>query len=163
MSDERCGALRKAQHVADTGMGGGVRSRSGSHGGARRDLRQTYGLWPGRTGGTVTETVVITGAFSYTGRYATRILLERGYRVRTLTGHPERASEFGELVAAFPYNLENPEELRKNLAGASTLINTYWVRFPRRGVTFETAVRNSRILINAAREAGVRRIVHVSI
>jgi hypothetical protein len=23
MSDERCGALRKAQHVADTGMGGG--------------------------------------------------------------------------------------------------------------------------------------------
>jgi NADH dehydrogenase len=59
--------------------------------------------------------------------------------------------------------LENPEELRKNLAGASTLINTYWVRFPRRGVTFETAVRNSRILINAAREAGVRRIVHVSI
>lgn len=107
--------------------------------------------------------IVITGAFSYTGRYATRILLERGYRMRTLTGHPERANEFGERVSAFPYNFENPDELRKSLLGASTLINTYWVRFPQRGVTFETAVRNSRTLIDAARDAGVRRIVHVSI
>ena len=36
----------------------------------------------------MSETVVITGAFSYTGKYATRILLERGYGVRTLTNHP---------------------------------------------------------------------------
>lgn len=108
-------------------------------------------------------TVVITGAFSYTGRYATRILLERGYGVRTLTGHPERADEFGDRVSAFPYNFEHPDELQKSLAGASTLINTYWVRFPRASVTFDTAVRNSRILIEAARDAGVKRIVHVSI
>ena len=107
--------------------------------------------------------VVITGAFSYTGRYATRILLERGYRVRTLTGHPERANLFGEQVAVFAYNFDRPDELRRSLAGASTLINTYWVRFPRGGMTFETAVRNSRILIKAARDAGVKRIVHVSI
>lgn len=108
-------------------------------------------------------TVVITGAFSYTGRYATRILLERGYGVRTLTGHPKRADEFGDRVSAFPYNFEHPDELRKSLAGASTLINTYWVRFPRGSVNFDTAVRNSRILIEAARDAGVKRIVHVSI
>jgi NADH dehydrogenase len=53
--------------------------------------------------------------------------------------------------------------LRHILEGASTLINTYWVRFPRRKATFESAVANSRALINAARDAGVRRIVHVSI
>jgi len=111
----------------------------------------------------VNDGVVITGAFSYTGRYATRILLERGYRVRTLTGHPERANLFGEQVAVFAYNFDRPDELRRSLAGASTLINTYWVRFPRGGMTFETAVRNSRILIKAARDAGVKRIVHVSI
>ncbi|MGB8060616.1 MAG: NAD(P)H-binding protein [Candidatus Sulfotelmatobacter sp.] len=109
------------------------------------------------------ETVVITGAFSYTGKYATRLLLDNGYRVRTLTSHPERANPFGELVAVFPYNFERPDELRSSFAGVSTLINTYWVRFPRGGVNFETAVRNSRILIAAAHEAGVRRIVHVSI
>ena len=111
----------------------------------------------------MTETVVITGAFSYTGRYATRILLDNGYRVRTLTSHPERANPFEGQVAAFPYNFERPDELRRSLEGVSTLINTYWVRFPRGPVDFETAVRNSRILIEAARDAGVKRIVHVSI
>lgn len=111
----------------------------------------------------MSEIVVITGAFSYTGKYATRMLLDAGYRVRTLTGHAERENPFGEGVAVFPYNFDRPDELRRSLEGASTLINTYWVRFPRRGVTFETAVRNSRILIQAARDAGVKRIVHVSI
>ncbi len=109
------------------------------------------------------EAVVITGAFSYTGRYATRLLLERGYRIRTLTFHPERANRFGEQVVAFPYNFDRPDELRRSLSGASTLINTYWARFPRGGTTFETAVQNSRTLIHAARDAGVKRIVHVSI
>lgn len=109
---------------------------------------------------------MITGAFSYTGKYVARLLLDAGYQVRTLTGHPERGehkSPPSPQVAVFPYNFERPGELRRSLEGVSTLINTYWVRFPRRGVTFETAVRNSRILIEAAREAGVRRIVHVSI
>jgi len=109
------------------------------------------------------ETIVITGAFSYTGKYATRILLERGYRVRTLTFHPHRDNPFKQQVEICPYNFDKPEELRRSLAGASTLINTYWVRFPRGQSTFEGAVRNSRALINAAREAGVERIVHVSI
>ena len=51
----------------------------------------------------------------------------------------------------------------ETLRGASTLINTYWVRFPRGKTTFETAVQNTRTLIAAAKGAGVRRIVHVSI
>lgn len=109
------------------------------------------------------ETIVITGAFSYTGKYATRILLDRGYRIRTLTFHPHRHNPFGQQVEIFPYNFDRPEDLRRSLAGASTLINTYWVRFPRGQSTFQAAVRNSRILIDAARDAGVRRIVHVSI
>jgi nucleoside-diphosphate-sugar epimerase len=39
--------------------------------------------------------VAITGAFSYTGKYATRLLLDRGYQVRTLTYHPDRENPFG--------------------------------------------------------------------
>jgi uncharacterized protein YbjT (DUF2867 family) len=109
------------------------------------------------------ETIVITGALSYTGKYAARVLLDRGYQVRTLTHHPQRPNPFGERVAVFPYNFERPEELRKSLKGASTLITTYWVRFPRGGATFETAVRNTRTLIQAAKEAGIKRIVQVSI
>ena len=109
------------------------------------------------------ETVVVTGAFSYTGKYATRLLLQRGYRVRTLTSHPEGAGEFGDKVAAVPYSFNQPEELRRSLEGASMLINTYWVRFTRGAMTFEKAVENSRRLIEAAVQAGVRRVVHVSI
>jgi NADH dehydrogenase len=109
------------------------------------------------------ETVVITGAFSYTGRYATRLLLSRGYKIRTLTYHPERANPFGEKVEVFPYNFGSPEQLTQTLRGASTLINTYWVRFPRGKSTFRTAVENTRTLISAAKSAGVKRIVHVSI
>jgi uncharacterized protein YbjT (DUF2867 family) len=108
-------------------------------------------------------TVVITGAFSYTGKYATRLLLTRGYKVRTLTYHPERANPFGDQVEVFPYNFDHPEQLTETLRSASTVINTYWVRFPHGQTTFETAVQNTRTLITAAKDAGVRRIVHVSI
>jgi uncharacterized protein YbjT (DUF2867 family) len=110
-----------------------------------------------------TGTVAITGAFSYTGKYTTRLLLDHGYSVRTLTYHPNRENPFGESVQVFPYNFDHPDQLRESLRGISTLINTYWVRFPRGESTFETAVQNTRTLIAAARDAGVKRIVHVSI
>jgi len=109
------------------------------------------------------ETAVITGAFSYTGKYATRLLLDRGYKVRALTNHPGHANPFGDQVEVFPYAFDHPERLTETLRGASTLINTYWVRFPRGKTTFEAAVRNMRTLIAAAKSAGVARIVHVSI
>ncbi|MGB2676044.1 MAG: NAD(P)H-binding protein [Candidatus Acidiferrum sp.] len=109
------------------------------------------------------ETVVITGAFSYTGKYATKLLLSCGYKVRTFTNHPGRENPFGDRVEVFPYAFDRPERLIEAFRGASTLINTYWVRFPRGKTTFETAVHNTCLLINAAKNAGVRRIVHVSI
>jgi len=109
------------------------------------------------------STVVVTGAFSYTGKYATRILLARGHAIRTLTHHTSRTNPFGERVQVFPYAFEKPDQLAESLRGASTLINTYWVRFPHGEMTFDHAVQNTRKLIGAARDAGVRRIVHVSI
>jgi NADH dehydrogenase len=108
-------------------------------------------------------TVVITGAFSYTGKYVTRLLLDRGRTVRTLTYHPERRDEFGGVVQAFAYDFEHPERLTETLRGASALINTYWVRFPRGESTFQAAVRNTHTLVRAAKDAGVGRIIHVSI
>lgn len=110
-----------------------------------------------------TETIVITGAFSYTGKYATRLLLSRGYTIRTLTYHPKRQNPFRDKVQVFPYSFENPDLLTETLRGASALINTYWVRFPHGTSSFETAVQNTRTLISAAKNAGVKRIVHVSI
>ena len=109
------------------------------------------------------ELDIVTGAFSYTGKYITRKLLSIGKRVRTLTGHPNRPNPFGNQVSAAPFNFDNPAKLIRALQGATTLYNTYWVRFPYGQVTYDKAVAHTKILINAAKEAGIRRIVHISI
>lgn len=106
---------------------------------------------------------VVTGAFGYTGKYIARKLLSEGHEVRTLTGHPGRISPFGNQVQAYPLDFGDPDALAQNLSGATTLYNTYWIRFPRGTVTFDTAVENTKILVNAAKQAGVQRIVHISI
>ncbi|NLG71918.1 MAG: NAD(P)H-binding protein [Chloroflexi bacterium] len=106
---------------------------------------------------------IVTGAYSYTGRYITRCLLERGVRVSTLTGHPDRPHEFGARVPAFPLDFSSIETLVHHLQGADTLYNTYWVRFNHGEKTYTRAVENTRRLLEAARLAGVRRIVHISI
>lgn len=109
------------------------------------------------------ELSAVTGAFGYTGKYITRRLLEKGERVITLTGHPGRQNPFGAQVRAFPFNFDRPGELAKTLRGVTTLYNTYWVRFPYGETTYERAVENTLKLLRAAGEAGVRRIVHISI
>jgi NADH dehydrogenase len=109
------------------------------------------------------KTAVITGAFSFTGRYATRLLIQRGWRMRTLTSHRADASPFPCEVPSHPYCFEDPSALRRFLEGADVLLNTYWVRFPRGEITHERAVHNSLALFRAAKQAGIARIVHVSI
>ena len=106
---------------------------------------------------------VVTGAFGHTGRYITRQLLEHGGIVKTLTRTPASRSPFGSRVEALPLDFGNFASLVEHLQGAVTLQNTYWIRFAHGAVTHETAVQNSRILIAAAVEAGVKRIVHISI
>jgi len=109
------------------------------------------------------ELDVVTGAFGYTGRYITRRLLAMGRRVKTLTGHPNRPNPLGERVSVAPFHFDDPAALARSLEGVTTLYNTYWVRFSHGRVTFEQAVENTKRLIRAAEEAGVRRLVHISI
>jgi len=106
---------------------------------------------------------IVTGAFGYTGRYITRRLLGMGRQVATLTNRPPALSPFGRRVPARPFSFDHTKVLIDHLRGATTLYNTYWVRFPHHRVTFQTAVENTRALIRAAEQAGVERIVQVSI
>jgi len=106
---------------------------------------------------------IVTGAFGYTGRYITQRLLSMGEKVRTITGHPDRPNPFSGQVDAFPFNFDNPTKLAESMEGATTLYNTYWIRFPHGDTTFDRAVENTKTLIKAAEEAGIRRIVHISI
>lgn len=106
---------------------------------------------------------VVTGAYGYTGRYVARRLLAAGRTVRTLTGRPPSQSPFGAEVRAFPFNFDDPVKLTQTLRGAKTVYNTYWVRFSHGEATFEQAVTNTRTLVRCAADAGVQRLVHVSI
>jgi nucleoside-diphosphate-sugar epimerase len=108
------------------------------------------------------QTDVVTGAFGYSGAAIARELLAAGHHVRTLTGHPGRAPA-GTPIDVRPTDFTEPAALERDLSGVHTLYNTYWIRFPRGGTTHETAVANSRILLDAAARAGVRRVVHISI
>ena len=105
---------------------------------------------------------VVTGAFSYSGGALAAALLHEGRQVRTITGHPGRAPA-GTAIDVHPLDFDDPLGLLASLAGATTLYNTYWVRFSRRTVDHELAIANSRALFHAAKRAGVQRIVHVSI
>jgi NADH dehydrogenase len=111
----------------------------------------------------MTETHVLTGAFGYTGRYLARRLLARGVAVRTLTNHPGDPSLFTSPVAVHPLDFSRPDDLVTALRGARVLYNTYWVRFARGRTTHASAVRNTKVLFDAALDAGVERVVHVSI
>ena len=105
----------------------------------------------------------VTGAFGYTGKYITQRLIAAGRRVVTLTSRPDRPNPFGEEVTAAPFDFDQPDKLVRTLRGVDTLYNTYWVRFNYGGTTYDQAVANSKVLFSAAAEAGVRRLVHVSI
>ena len=108
------------------------------------------------------QTDVVTGAFGYSGAAIARELLTAGHQVRTLTGHPGRAPA-GSAIDARPLDFADADGLERDLRGAHTLYNTYWVRFGRGSATHATAVANSRVLFAAAARAGIQRIVHVSI
>jgi NADH dehydrogenase len=106
--------------------------------------------------------IAVTGAFSYSGKYITQQLLARGEEVITLTNHPNRPDPFSGKVKAFPLSFDEAD-MTKSLQGVDVLVNTYWVRFDKGTNTQPRAVENTRKLVNAAKSAGVKRMVHISI
>jgi NADH dehydrogenase len=103
---------------------------------------------------------VVTGAFSYIGSAVARSLARRGWQVHTLTN---RATPPGaEAITSAPLRFD-PEHLARELRGADAFVSTYWVRLPFGGTSFDTAVTNARMLVDAAARAGVGRLVSVSV
>ena len=106
---------------------------------------------------------VVTGAFSYTGQFIARRLLATGRRVRTLTNHPHRLGAQDIEVDVAPLQFTDRAALVESFRGASVFYNTYWVRFRHGGIGFGDAIANTRTLMVAAAEAGVRKVVHISV
>ncbi len=106
---------------------------------------------------------IVTGAFSYTGGYIARRLLEHGTRVTTLTRHPDSQDAFSGRVESAPLDFTDKQSLTRSMQGASVFYNTYWIRFERGETTFERAVANSTTLFEAAIDAGISKIAHISV
>jgi nucleoside-diphosphate-sugar epimerase len=111
----------------------------------------------------VSNVDVVTGAYSYTGRFIAARLLEHGRAIRTLTNHPRPDDPSSGRIRAFPLDFGDAAQLVEAMNGTDTLYNTYWVRAPHGSLTHTVAVENIGRLVEAAHRAGVRRIVHTSI
>lgn len=101
---------------------------------------------------------VVTGALSYVGRAIAEELLARGEQVRSMSRRDAPDDPLRQRIEVAPLDFDDPD-----LRGATALYNTYWIRFERDGATFDQAVANTIRLFEAARQAGVERIVHISV
>ena len=106
---------------------------------------------------------MVTGAFGFTGKYIARGLLSKGCSVATLTNSPDRKSELAGRIKTEAFNFDRPDKLVQSLRNVEVLYNTYWVRFNHKRFSHQDAVENTLKLFEAAKEAGVKRIVHTSI
>lgn len=110
------------------------------------------------------KTVAITGVLGYSGRYVAAEAARRGWRVVGLTDSAGRLpNPAGYELRPMPWSTGADV-----LAGVDVLVNTYWVRFSYKGAghapfSHGEAVENTKKLFAAARQSGVRRVVHTSI
>src|SRR5262249_17694542 len=81
--------------------------------------------------------------------------------VRGLTSHPAR-NRFGDRVRSFAYDFDDPARMAPAFAGVDVFVNSYYVRFNYGGLTFETAVERTRVLLAQAKAAGVRKNRHAT-
>lgn len=105
----------------------------------------------------------ITGAFGYTGRFIAEILHKKGIPINTLTNTQNQDAPLYGKLPAYPLCFSDKTRLVSYLKETKVLYNNYWVRFNHRKFTHEEAVQNSFVLIDAAKEAGVERFIHISI
>ena len=105
----------------------------------------------------------VTGAFSFTGHAIAARLLDDGRQVVTLVRRRPVVDPFHDRIRVAETSLDDLPALTAELQGVDTLYNTHWIRFERGDVTFELAIARTLRLIEAARRAEVRRLVHISV
>jgi len=86
-----------------------------------------------------------------------------GRTVIDLTRDPRDPHPLGDLVSSAALDFDHPDRLARTLEGVDTLYNTFWIRFERGPITYGWAIDRTRILFEAARRAGVRRLLHISV
>jgi dihydroflavonol-4-reductase len=107
---------------------------------------------------------LITGATGFVGWHVARKLLERGHRVRALARDPARLREL-DGVEPVRGDLRDMESLERAVEGCGVVFHVaaeyrLWTREPEE--MFRSNVDGTRNLLEAARRAGVERVVYTS-
>ena len=109
---------------------------------------------------------LVTGATGFIGAHIVRALLGRGERVRCLVRpSSSRSNITGLPVDVVTGDLIDRDSLRRAMRGVDTLYHCaadyrLWAREPRE--IYATNVEGTQNILDAARDAGVRRIVYTS-
>ena len=110
--------------------------------------------------------ICVLGGSGFVGRHVCHQLAARGLRVRVPTRDRERAKQLILLptVDVIVANVHDPAMLREAVAGADAVINLVGVLHDARGERgFAAAhVDLARKVVAACREAGIRRLLHMS-
>src|ERR671915_328236 len=111
--------------------------------------------------------VLVTGGAGFIGSHIAETLSQSGARVRVLddlsTGHAENVEELGGRVEFVRGSLNDPEALRRAVAGVELVFHEAAIPSVPRSVenpaeTHRACVEATFALLAAARAAGVRRL-----
>ncbi|HWS53155.1 MAG TPA: SDR family NAD(P)-dependent oxidoreductase, partial [Pyrinomonadaceae bacterium] len=115
--------------------------------------------------------VLVTGGAGFIGSHIAETVARSGARVRVIddlsTGHAENLEEIGGRVEFVRGSLNDPEALRRALAGVELVFHEAAIPSVPRSVenpaeTHRACVEATFALLAAAREAGVRRLVYAA-
>jgi dihydroflavonol-4-reductase len=110
----------------------------------------------------------VTGGTGFVGKHLVRKLRERGDEVVALVRTPAKAGDLRELGAEIVEgDLSNEDAIRSGVTGADAVFHvgaTYKVGIPRseHEAMYDANVRGTERVLDAASEAGAKRIVYVS-
>lgn len=112
--------------------------------------------------------VTVFGGSGFVGRHVVRALLKRGWRVRAAVRRPDLAGHLQPLgmvgwVQPVQANLRYRWSIERAVADADAVVNLVAIPYETRRQTFDALhVEGARAVADAAKAAGVGRLIHMS-